>query len=442
MNKAYRKSLNTLMEYFDLGPAVALTIILVSCAILITGTIFFVRSAPPTEITILSGEEGSIIHGTAMKYAKALEKNKIKVNVLTSNGSLENLKRISDGKGKIDLAFIQSGSEDEKSELENLVSLGGISYQPLFFFYRGSPITRLSQMKGKTLAIGSEGSGARKLALKLLKLNGINEEAKFLPLEGEAVSEALLNNKIDGAFMMGEDASVSVLRKLLYSPGIHLFSFNNASAYIRKIDILHILELPEGVLNFEQNVPDKSITLMGPMVELIATKDLHPALSDMVLDAATEIHGAAGIFKKRAEFPMAVENRIKLSDDANRFYKSGKSFLYRYFPFWLASLLNRILVVFLPMMIVLIPAVRSVPAIFRWIGQMRIRRRYRALLRLEAKFKFEKDPEKLKELNEQFESIEKDIDQMKVRAIFADQFYLLRSHIDYVRKLMLSRTGL
>lgn len=442
MNKAFRKSLNTLMDYFDLGPAVAVTIILISSFILVTGFIFFIQSAPPTKLTIIAGSEGSIIHGTATKYAKALEKNGIKVNILTSNGSLDNLKRISDPSQKIDLAFIQSGSEDEKSELENLVSLGGISYQPLFFFYRGQPIERLSQMKGKTIAIGEEGSGSRKLALKLLKLNGINVGQNLLPLEGEAASAALLNNNIDGAFLMGEDASLNVLRKLLYSEGIHLFSFNNANAYLRKIDILHILDLPQGVLNFEQNVPDKNITLMGPMVELIATQDLHPALSDMILDAATEIHGAAGIFKKRAEFPMAVENRIKLSDDANRFYKSGKSFLYRYLPFWLASLVNRILVVFLPMMIVLIPAVRSVPAIFRWIGQMRIRRRYRALLKLEANFKFERDPEKLKELNEQFESIERDIDEMKVRAIFADQFYLLRSHIDYVRKLMLSRTGL
>lgn len=136
---------------------------------------------------------------------------------------------------------------------------------------------------------------------------------------------------------------------------------------------------------------------------------------------------------------MAVQNKITLSDDAQRFYKSGKSFFYRYLPFWLASLVNRILVSFLPMLIVLIPAVRSVPMLFKWLGQVRIRRRYRALLRLEAKFKNEKDPAKLQELNAQFESIEKDVSQMKVRAICADQFYLLRSHIDYVRKLMANR---
>lgn len=441
MKKIYRKCLNTFMEYFDLGPTVALTIFLVSGTIILTGLTFFIQSAPPTKLTITSGPEGSIFHGMALKYQKALGENGIKVNVLTSKGSLDNLKLISDPQNKIDLALVQSGSEDEKSLLENLVSLGGLSHQPLFFFYRGSKIQRLSQMNGRKIGIGTEGSGGRKLALKILKLNGFPEDQNLISMKGSEASKALINQQIDGTFLMGEDASIEVIRTLLVDPNINLLSFKNANAYIRKIPILHTLELPEGVLNFEKNIPEEDITLLGPMVELIATEDLHPALSDMILDAAMKIHGNAGIFKKQGDFPVAAENKIRLSDDAHRFYKSGKTFLYRYLPFWLASLVNRMLFVFLPMLLVLIPAVRSIPAIFRWIGQMRIRRRYRALLHLEARFRSEKDPEQLKILNELFEIIEKDIHQMKVRSTLAMQFYTLRSHLDYVRRLMSSRMG-
>ncbi len=438
MKNTYRKSLNTLMEIFDLGPTVALTVLLVSGVLFFTAIIFFVRSAPPSKLTISSGPEGSINHGLALKYQAALQRNGIKVNVLTSEGSLENLKRITTPKTKVDLALVQSGSENESTKLDSIVSLGSLSYQPLMFFYRGSPIDRLSQMEGKTIAVGQEGSGSRKLALKLMKLNGIDEKINLVTVN-EMVVESLLKRKIDGAFLMGEAASVKILRKLLYSKDIHLMDFKNADAYIRKVDILHKIELPQGVIDFGKNIPDRNITLVGPAVELIATKDLHPALSDMILDAAMEIHGPPNLFRMRGEFPKAVENKITLSEDADRFYKSGKSFLYRYLPFWLASLVNRMLVSFLPMLILLVPAVRSVPMLFKWLGQVRIRRRYRALLKLESRFKNEKDPAKLQELNEQFETIEKDVQQMKVRAIFADQFYLLRSHIDYVRKLMASK---
>lgn len=423
------------MEYFDLGPTVALTIILVSTVIVFTSVVFFIRSAPPTELSISAGPEGSIFHGIAVKYQKALLKNGVKVNILSSNGSLDNLKRINEVNTKVDLALVQSGSEEEK-KYRRLVSLGGISHQPLFFFYRGKIIDRFTEMKGKTIAIGPEGSGGRKLALRILKLNGIEEGPHLPTMDGKTASEALQQKKIDGTFLMGEDASLDVLRKLLHADDVHLMNVKNASAYTRKIDVLYQLQLPEGVLNFEKNIPDQNTTLIGPMVEIIATKNLHPALSDIILDAATEIHGTAGIFRKRGEFPIATENRIKLSDDAERFYKSGKSFLYRYFPFWMASLLSRALFVFLPMLIVLVPVVRSIPAIFRWTHQIRIRRRYRALLRIEAKWMNEKDPEKLKDLNEQFEKIEEDVKKMKVKAIFADQFYRLRSHIDYVRRLM------
>lgn len=429
------------MEVFDLGPTVALTVLIVAGTILLTGIVFFIRSAPPTVITISSGAEGSIFHGLAQKYATELGKNGIKVHVQTSNGSLENLDRISDPKKKVDLALIQSGSEIESSKLENLVSLGGMSFQPIFFFYRGAKADGLSKMKNKKIAIGPRGSGVRNIALKLLKLNGITEEQNLLSYEGTLASEALLKKEIDGAFLMSEDASVKVLRTLLHSDDIKLMSFRHAPAYLRKIDFLHKLELPEGVLDFENNIPDQNITLIGPMVELIAHKDLHPALSDMVLDAAMKIHSPAGLFKKRGEFPKEIEDKIKLSEDATRFYKSGKSFLYRYLPFWLASLLNRVVVVFLPMLLILIPAVRSVPAVFRWMGQLKIRRRYRALLSLESKFKSEKDPEKIKTLHEQFERIEKDVQQMKVSVICADQFYSLRVHIDYVRRLVASKSA-
>ncbi len=441
MKKTYNRFFVTLMEIFDLGPTVALTVMFVTMAILFTGVIFFFKSAPPTKLTISSGPEGSISHGIALKYVDALKKNKIKVEVLTSKGSLENLKRISTPHTKVDLAFVQGGSDSESTNFKNIVSLGGISYQPLFFFYRGKPVERLADLNGKTIVIGKEGSGSRRLALRLLELNHMDKTSNLITMKGEDVPDALIQKKIDGAFMMGENASVKVLRTLMTSDDIHLLSFKNAAAYARKVDILHIIDLPEGYIDFGKNIPHESIKLLGPMLELITTKDLHPALSDMILDAATEIHASPGIFRKRGEFPMAVQNRIPLSDDAERFYKSGKSFLYRYLPFWLASLVNRMLVSFLPMLLILIPAVRSVPMVFRWLGQLRIRRRYRALLRLEAKFKHETNPERLKDLEDQFEAIEKDVQQMKVRATFADQFYSLRSHIDYVRKLMLAKMG-
>jgi hypothetical protein len=73
-----------------------------------------------------------------------------------------------------------------------------------------------------------------------------------------------------------------------------------------------------------------------------------------------------------------------MSDDALRYYKSGKSFIYRFIhSFWLASLVNRVLVAFVPLLLVLIPGLRVVPAALKWRIRLRLYRWYRTLLLLE-----------------------------------------------------------
>ena len=175
------------------------------------------------------------------------------------------------------------------------------------------------------------------------------------------------------------------------------------------------------------------------MVELIAVKGLHPALSDLLLEAATEVHSRPGTFQRRGEFPAPVEHVIHVSDDAARFYKSGKSLLYRYLPFWLASLTSRIIVVFVPMLVILIPLMKSIPAAFRWRAQSRIHRRYSELLRLEKEYLLERDAARLEQMRREFDRIEDAVNKMKIPASFADQFYGLRGHIDYVRELVAKR---
>jgi hypothetical protein len=231
------------------------------------------------------------------------------------------------------------------------------------------------------------------------------------------------------------------MRDLLRHPGITAFNFSQADAYTRRINYLDKLVLLEGSIDFGKNVPDHNINLLSPTVELIARTDLHPALSDLLLEAATEVHSRAGRYQRQGEFPSPLEHEYRISSDAQRFYKSGKSFLYRYLPFWMASFLNRILVVIVPMILVLIPGLKSIPAIYRWRIRLRILRWYRALLVLETDLSPNVTSEKREELLNRIDQIEQTVNNMKVPASFADQFYSLRSHIAIVRARLMSSTN-
>ncbi len=428
-------------EIFGLGKAAALTAIAVVGLVLALAIYWFIHLAPPRTVVITSGPEGSIFRANAEKYAKILARNGIKLKILTSEGSQENLNRLLDPKFRVDVGFVQGGLAGGH-DIEDLVSLGSLYDEPLLIFYRGpKELELLSQMKGRRLAIGPEGSGTRVLVLTLLKAGGIEPggPTTLLDLDADDAVKALLGGRIDAAFLMGDSASIDNIRKLIHAPGVRLMNVAQAGGYGRRITYLNKMDLPEGALDLGNNLPPRDINLIGPTVELIAREGLHPALSDLLLEAAREIHGRAGLFRRQDEFPAPIQHEYHISSEARSFYRSGKGFLYRYLPFWVASVANRFLVVFLPTILFLIPVLRSIPKVYQMQVRLGIYRRYRALLTLERDMTGQKfEPEKKEEFLERLEHIERATNKMKIPASFADRFYGLRGHIDLVRTRLLN----
>lgn len=431
----FNKILSIFMDYFGMGRTASIVAMMVVAFVIVFACFWFFHSAPPKTLIMTSGEKGSAYYSVAEKYAKVLARDGVKLVILPSAGSVENLNRLADPAFKVDIGFVQAGLAKGQN-IEKLVSLGSVAYQPLLVFHRlPGKVEFLSQLSGKRIAVGPEGSGTRKLALSLLASSGIEpgKAAVFLDADGEDAAAALLAGKADAIFLMADSASSKTMRALLVTPGIGLVSFAQADAFVRRIGYLNKLTMPEGAMDFGKNIPAADVTLVCPTVELIARENLHPALSDILLAAAVEIHGRAALFQNRGDFPAPLENEFRISDDARRYYKSGKSFFYRYLPFWLASLINRILMVFVPLIIILIPGLKSIPALFRWRMNLRLNRWYRLLLQLEQDAAMHHETEDLRRLDVRLDRIEEEVNQMKVPASYGDQFYVLRTHINFVR---------
>jgi hypothetical protein len=432
------------MESFGLSRAASLGAFLFAGLVVVFAVFWFFHSAPPDTLTITSGPAGSVFQMDAEKYRVVLARSRVKLKILSSEGSRQNLERLVDPSFPVDIGFVQGGVAD-KINIDHLVSLGSVSYEPLLVFCRGErPVETLSRLKGRRLGIGPAGSGTRSLVLTLLALNGIEPggTTPFVDVEGEEAAKALMEGKVDAIFLMADSASGQTMRKLLLTPGVHLLSFAQADAYTRRITYLDRLVLPEGSMDFGRDVPDRDVSLIGPTVELIARPNLHPALSDLLLEAATEVQGKAGLLKRRGEFPAPLEHEYRISADAKRFYKSGRTFLYRSLPFWMASLVNRMLVAFVPMLVVLIPVLRAAPALYGWRMRLRIYRWYRLLLVVERDMTAAGRTENREELLARIDRIEKEANKMKVPASFGDQFYVLREHIRFVHSRLTDSTHL
>jgi hypothetical protein len=399
----------------------------------------FVRPAPPDTIRLLGGPAGSTYLNTAERYKQIIERFGVRVDILPSRGSLDNLERLADPKVKVDVGFVQSGLTDVTPglQLAPLVSLGSLFAQPIMVYHRQpQPVEMLTQLKGKRLAIGPEGSGTRALALKLLKANEMDgPPTVLLPLGGEEASRALTSGAVDAAFLMGDSATPKVMRALRDTPGVEMMNFRQASGYVRRFRFLTRLVLPEGAIDLGRNYPPRPTELIGPTVELVARKDLHPALSDLLINAAREVHGPPGMFRDAGQYPSAQERDFPISSDAERYYKSGTQFLYKRLPFWVASLIDRMWVLVLPLLVLIVPATRIAPVIYRWRVRSRIYRWYGTLMAIDRDLRLigQPTPEQHEQLEKRLTEIEDGVNEIKTPLSFADQLYVLREHVSLVR---------
>src|SRR5690606_12679717 len=182
----------------------------------------FIRPAPPDYLVLASGGPGGAYEMYAARYRPILERNGIELRERPTAGALENIELLNDPDSGIDVAFVQGGLSRGEGE-GSLVSLGSFYVEPLWVFYRGKQtLERLTQLKGRRIALGPPGSGTRALTLELLQANGIDDTtATFLPLGGLDAIAALREGRVDVVFVVGP-AQSSAVWMALYTPGVRI----------------------------------------------------------------------------------------------------------------------------------------------------------------------------------------------------------------------------
>src|SRR5258708_2503847 len=124
-NAGVSQALSTFTETFGLTRTAAIGVILFVSVVILAGVFWFIHSAPPRTLIITSGPPGSSFERTAEKYRDLLSSNGVTVKILTSEGSLENLRRLENSKFRVDVGLVQTG-EFAGSQSDKLFSLGTV----------------------------------------------------------------------------------------------------------------------------------------------------------------------------------------------------------------------------------------------------------------------------------------------------------------------------
>ena len=402
----------------------------------IGASVFIVETLPPRTVVMATGAEGGANYELGVRYREILAQADVNLQLLPTTGSLENLARLRDSKSGVSVAFVQGGTTSKK-ESPDLESLGTVFYEPLWFFVRGEIGGGMQGLRGRRVSIGPEGSGGRALALELVKRTKIDsiigELSGFAP---QVAAEKLIAGDIDAAFIVTAWDS-PVVQRLINAKGIELASFPRADAYIALYPFMNKLVLPAGVVDLLVNRPPTDVVLLAPKASLAVRADLHPAIQHLLLSAAVQIHSQPGIFQKAGQFPAAESIDLPLSEEAQRFYKSGRPFLQAHLSFWIATLVERLLVVFVPLAALLYPLFKFMPNIYDWFMRSKIIRLYDEMRLIENEMEGQGQVHDGNKIYAKLDQLEQRANRLNLPTAYASTLYTLRSHIGLIRDRLL-----
>ncbi len=393
----------------------------------------FVGPAPPKTIVMLTGEDDGAYQYYGEQFAKYLAAEGIQLELRTTAGSVENLALL-DSDADVDIGFVQGGLS-EYSPTENVMAIGSLYLEPLWLFLRSDvEIDETADLADMRIAVGAEGSGTRPVVLSLLHAHGINSQTtELLDVAPDELVHAFSANDIDAAFIIGGPESDQIV-DLIDLQDVRLHSLERADAYVRRFSYVSKVNLPQGVLDLQANRPETDISTVALTAMLAASNDLHPALVDLLLVAAADIHGKHSLLADAGQFPTPLYVDLPLNENAARHFERGPPFLMRYLPFWAATLVDRLWVMLLPLIGLAIPLAKLVPPAYHWQIRRRVLRLYAELERIDPLLNPVQDDKDLTARLQRLDTLDNSSVLESVPKAYKVDIYKLRRDIDLIRR--------
>jgi len=387
--------------------------------------------SPPFRVTIATGRKGTSFNYFGERYRAQFARAGIELNIRETAGALENLKLLQDHNSDVQIAFLTGGISNS-AQAPDLRSMGLIFNVPFWIFYPSSQsFESLTQLKGKRIAVGPEGSGARYDAERILGRANIDAKtATLLPLAGDAAVEALNNGTANAALLVGGSDAPSI-ESLLNDPNVRLMNFLSADAFTRVFPDLVRLVLPKGVVRLDPPSPPNDITLVGTTAKVLIRDDLHPAIVQLLAQTLKEEHSGAGLFQRTGEFPATDDPEYPVASVAIEYYRNGPSLLSKYLPLWMTTYVQRTIAFLVATLAIAFPAFGFAPRLYEWFVRQRFRQFYQRLRAIDNALQAPLTLGKAEALQAELDDIDRATLTVPMR--HSDLYFMLRYHLDRTR---------
>jgi TRAP transporter TAXI family solute receptor len=390
---------------------------------------WWIGEPPPRQIRLATGDPQGGFAVLGARYKARLESMGLKVELIGSNGSLENLDLLRSRHA--DVAFVQGGTA--AADETKVSGLASVCAEPLWIFSR-KPVATLRDLKGQRVTVGPAVSGTDVLARQLLKEHGVTEENTALLNRTMAQARQAIHDDSADAVLLVCAPEAPVVRDLVQIKGVRLVSLRHQQAIARRLPYLRPVTVPEGALDLRKDLPAQDTALVAPVTILAARHDLHPRVVEQLLVVARAIHGGGDLLEERGRYPSLDGVDLPVHITAEKFMKAGESFLSRWLPYSAMRLIWQVQLLALPLL-ALVPLWKAVPLLYSFRINQILKHHYVALGEVEAKINTCADAAELERLMGELEGLRTELEAMsrKVPAHLQRDIYHWRLHVAMVR---------
>ena len=399
--------------------------------------------SPPNKIVLATGQAGGVYDSFGREYQKRLGAQGLKVELVNTAGSVDNFRRIIEG--KVDIAFAQSGTYQTVNDPEHKVSgLAAIYYEPLWIFSkRDIRMEDKMAYRPESVAVGPKGSGTEAIAKAIIAEQGYDITAPaIVNLSTADARRQLIEGKLDVAFFVTSYRDGGIL-ELLRHKELRLTSFRREIAYTRKFRGLTPVKVPEGLLDLKDNIPSENITLLSPSALLVARDTINPRLVELVLKVAQAVHGPGDLLDPPLKVPSLEGVDVPINEAAETYLTSGESFLSRNLPYHALRWVLLLKLLLLPLLAVWLPLLRLAPLIASWRKGRWLKRYYARLRDVEGRIATARRPDELREGINELEALRGEVQAVSRRLPLQQQqdIYHWRLHVQLILSEALERLG-
>ena len=290
--------------------------------------------------SILSGSPGGYYHALASRLAERAKRGNGTLAVISTEGSIENIYRLKNGRGHCDEMFglIQDGTPVPAAanitllgrlpELESLLLLGR----------RGNSFHSFVDLRGASIGIGPRESGTAYLMQQLfddpdLRQLDLHFSYHELPEQAELVGQGKLDL---AAFVMKEDAEL--LRTIVRQYDLDIVSPIDLNGLVARYPWLGLGTIAAGRYDLVRLTPsaDKPVAHLATLVVAGPCALRADRIALLVLLTAE----LPGFVRNNPPGATSSATDVSLAPEASQFFRNGQPALAdQYFP-WLVNVLS------------------------------------------------------------------------------------------------------